>query len=76
MSRYSDAVNNEGVDPESDDALTPVYARRDPEDDRIWILFHAESREPIDYTRGTQHDLAEFCLSEGYDLRDGPLTAY
>lgn len=76
MSRYGDAVSNEGVDPESDAEMMPVYARRDPDDDLIWIIYHAETRELVDYTRGTQHDLAEFCLAEDYDLRDGPLSSY
>jgi hypothetical protein len=73
MSRYSDAVADEGVDPESDEEQTPVYAVLNLS---TWIIYHAETRDQLDTTRGNQHDLVEYCMSAGYDLRDGPLSLF
>jgi hypothetical protein len=75
MSRYSDAVSDEGVDPESDAELTVVYAV-EADMGGLWDIYHAEDRSWLDAVLGNQHDLVEYCLSAGYDLRDGPLSAY
>ena len=58
---------------ESDDEMTIVYAERDGDDADKWNIFHAEDRELIDWTHGTQHDLVEYCIAHNYDLRDCPL---